>query len=278
MSQGVSAVPRIRTIKPEFWQNEDLASLTHHARLLAIALLNYADDEGCFLANAALVRAACFPFEEDSKNVLGSLQELSKIGYVELRECSGKTIGRVVKFLDHQRIDKAQKSKLVAVFAAGNAVKNQGNASEKSDSTTIPRTFQERSKNVPRLEGNGMEWKGKGKGEGKEANLGIETTLSLSSHGKDQKFQAAWANWIRKQAVKSGRMDAWTEQGQLKELERFSTDDAIAVVEYSTSRTNCTNLITNGDHKRARASPAIDPESGKALGNSIIEKMYGGAT
>jgi hypothetical protein len=45
-------------------------------------------------------------------------------------------------------------------------------------------------------------------------------------------------------------MDPWTEMTQLKLLEVFSTDVAIAIVEYSTSRTNCNNLITNGDHKR----------------------------
>ena len=108
---------RIRTIKPEFWQNEQLASVGLHARLLAIALLNHADDKGLFLANPQLVRAACFPFEEDSKNVLGSLRDLSRIGYIEVRDCGGKQVGRICKFLDHQRIDKPQKSKLVDIFA-----------------------------------------------------------------------------------------------------------------------------------------------------------------
>lgn len=78
-----------------------------------------------------------------------------------------------------------------------------------------------------------------------------ENTLSFSSHGKDSDFQNAWRSWIAKQSSKSGRIDQWTQQGQLKELERFSTEEAIAVVEYSTSRTNCVNLITNGDHRKA---------------------------
>jgi hypothetical protein len=137
-------MPRIRTIKPEFWLNEELAALPEHARLLAIALLNYADDTGCFLANPNLVRAACFPFEDHSKNVLGSLQELSQIGYVEIRDCDGKAIGRVCKFNDHQRIDKPQKSKLMPIFDAF--------PREIGNSKNVPRTFQERSKNSPRLE------------------------------------------------------------------------------------------------------------------------------
>jgi hypothetical protein len=142
-------MPRIRTIKPEFWQNEQIAGLREHARLLAIALLNHADDTGCFVASHQLVRAACFPFEEDSKNVLGSLQDLSRIGYIEVRNCSGKQIGRICKFLDHQRIDKPQKSKLFDVFAA--------NCEENSDSKNVPGTFLEDSGNVQRLERKGKE-------------------------------------------------------------------------------------------------------------------------
>lgn len=138
---------RIRTIKPEFWQNESLAKLSEHARLMAIALLNNADDEGYFLANHLLVRAACFPFEEDSKKVLRSIQELSRVSYIEVRSCDGKDIGRICKFLQHQRIDKPQKSRLSDCFA-----KFSGNG---DDSKNVPRTFQDDSRNVPG--GNGME-------------------------------------------------------------------------------------------------------------------------
>lgn len=130
---------RIRTIKPEFWQNEQLASLNQHARLLAIALLNHADDDGYFLANTALVRAACFPFDDDSTNVRRSLDELSHIGYIEVRETAGKSIGRVVKFKDHQRIDRPQKSKLLDQFAVIDE--------EKHDS----RKFDERSSKARRI-------------------------------------------------------------------------------------------------------------------------------
>jgi uncharacterized protein YdaU (DUF1376 family) len=104
-----------------------------------------------------------------------------------------------------------------------------------------------------------------------------ENPLSLSKHGMNPSFQKAWTSWKQKQAVKSGKMDVWTEQSQLKELERFETDEAIAVVEYSTSRTNCVNLITNGDHRRARASPLEDPSAGTAKGKAIVERMFGGA-
>lgn len=97
-----------------------------------------------------------------------------------------------------------------------------------------------------------------------------ENPLSLSSHGMDPVFQQAWKAWVSKQAAKNGHMDAWTQRGQLKELERFGIEEAIAMVEYSTSRTNCTNLITNGDHRRARA-PNAAGETGRQKTKGEIE-------
>lgn len=154
-------MPRIRTIKPEFWQNESLATSSLHARLLAIALLNQADDKGYFLANHNLVRAACFPFEEDSKNVLGGLLELSEIGYIEIRNCDGKQIGRICKFLDHQRIDKPQKSKFDSIFTA--------NCGQNYDSWNVPGIVLEESGNGPRPERKGKEGERNGKGKEQEA-------------------------------------------------------------------------------------------------------------
>ena len=163
---------RIRTIKPEFWQNEQLAGISFHARLLAIALLNHADDKGLFLANPQLVRAACFPFEEDSKNVLGSLRDLSRIGYIEVRDCGGKQVGRICKFLDHQRIDKPQKSKLVDIFAA--------NYEENNDSKNLPGIVVEDSKNTTRPEGNGKEVERKGM----HLSLSVETEPVVDAWNK----------------------------------------------------------------------------------------------
>ncbi len=43
-------MPRIRTIKPEFWSDEKLATVSEATLLVAIGLLNLADDEGYFNA------------------------------------------------------------------------------------------------------------------------------------------------------------------------------------------------------------------------------------
>lgn len=108
---------RIRTIKPEFWSHPVLSSLDDGARLLAIGLLNLADDEGYFLSHATLVRNALRPFDEDSTRTRRALDTLEKVGWIELREHSEQgQIGKVVNFAKHQRIDRPTLSKLVAYF------------------------------------------------------------------------------------------------------------------------------------------------------------------
>lgn len=104
---------RIRTIKPEFWKHEDLSALPEATHLLAAALLNYADDEGYFNANVALIKAECSPLREPSVSIHGSLTELSGIGYIRIGKTSdGKCFGQIIHFLDHQRVSHPTPSKI----------------------------------------------------------------------------------------------------------------------------------------------------------------------
>jgi len=104
---------RIRTIKPEFWYDEDIASLPAETRLLAIGLLNVADDEGYFKAHPALIRGQIFPFHEDSLNIHGMLTELSGVGYLRLFEgLDGKLYGHVKNFGKHQKVNRPSPSKI----------------------------------------------------------------------------------------------------------------------------------------------------------------------
>lgn len=103
---------RIRTVKPEFWQDEDLAALSAEANLLAIGLLNQADDEGFFKANPMLLNAAVFPIRETSSTIHCLISELSNIGYIKLFDGSdGKQYGHVTNFLKHQKINRPTPSK-----------------------------------------------------------------------------------------------------------------------------------------------------------------------
>ena len=125
---------RIRTLKPEFWASEDIATLSEPAVLLAIGLLNYADDEGYFNANPALIKAALFPLREPSVSIHGMLTECSNVGYIEVRKTAdGRKLGKIVKFGNHQSINRPSKSKIKDLFeACEHSVKPHGGLSEDS--------------------------------------------------------------------------------------------------------------------------------------------------
>jgi hypothetical protein len=104
---------RIRTIKPAFWLNEDLSTVSSDAALLAIGLLNYADDEGYFNANPLLIKAAIFPIRQTKDIAKILLPELVKIGYVvALTDSSGRIYGMLPNFSVHQVINKKTPSKI----------------------------------------------------------------------------------------------------------------------------------------------------------------------
>jgi hypothetical protein len=131
---------RIRTVKPEFWINEELALLPAETRLLAIGLLNHSDDEGYFRATPQILKAAIFPYSDNSTNIPRMLQELSGAGYVRLGIGEdGKQYGHVINFLRHQRVDKPKPSEIKEIIEFQEHSKN------------LPRTIQEPSKE---------EWKG----------------------------------------------------------------------------------------------------------------------
>ena len=94
---------RIRTIKPEFFSHELLASKSAHARLLAIGLLTLADCEGRLRWVPMQVHAQVFPWEATVKiEVL--LGELVDAGYVVHYEAEGKRFVEIVNFRKHQRL------------------------------------------------------------------------------------------------------------------------------------------------------------------------------
>ncbi|MCE9838798.1 hypothetical protein LZ636_03730 [Proteus terrae] len=104
---------RIRTIKPTFWTDEDMAEISESACLLAIGLLNYADDEGYFNANPKLIKAAIFPIRETSSSIPVLLQELSNCGYISLFSAqNGKHFGLINNFTKHQVVNKKTPSKI----------------------------------------------------------------------------------------------------------------------------------------------------------------------
>ena len=129
-----------------------MASIPKESRLLAIALLNYADDQGYFYAVPQVIRGALFPFDDDSTTIRRGLDDLSRCGYIRSGTSSdGKKVCHIINFREHQKIDKPQPSKIAASGV------EWGEFDEHS--TNAPRTLDEQSS----TEGKGMEkeWNGR---------------------------------------------------------------------------------------------------------------------
>lgn len=170
---------RIRTIKPSFWQHETLAMLPAETRLLALGLLNWADDEGYFLANPALIRGALFPFDDNSTNIRRGLEQLQKAGYIALGMSDDqRAIGRVVNFGKHQRVDRPQPSQI------------KGSTHFHEDSTNPPRIIDEPSTG---------EWKGNGREEEGNGTRAASSDDSQPVVAEDLKLswslQTGWVNF-----------------------------------------------------------------------------------
>ena len=102
---------RIRSIKPEFPQDEKLGGCSRDARLLFVLLWTLCDDHGRFRASPIFIRTSLFPYDLDvtPQVAAGWLDELAASRRVQLYEHNGESYGVVLKWTKHQRIDNAGK-------------------------------------------------------------------------------------------------------------------------------------------------------------------------
>jgi len=237
---------RIRTIKPEFWLHEGLCSLPEFSRLLALALLNWADDEGYFMANPAILRGALFPFLDDSKKVPRSLEDLSSVGWIELgTDNQGRKIGRIANFTKHQRVDKPKPSEIKDSSAFWDASKND------------PGPFQ-----------GGME---QGTGNGMEEEQGVERDSPLSTW-TPSKLQLGVGGWFGRKPTtewSARELKAWKDfnpdADDLTLLDAFYSLDAPPEARNFYRRNDLLTFLNNwrGEIDRARQffanNPNLDP-------------------
>jgi uncharacterized phage protein (TIGR02220 family) len=102
---------RIRTIKPEFWTDAKIGSLSFLERLLFIGMWNFADDEGLINANPLFLKSQIFPYDERLKisEVQKALVHFDSLKMVYLYKINNQPYAWIIKFRSYQRIDKPQK-------------------------------------------------------------------------------------------------------------------------------------------------------------------------
>lgn len=165
-------MPRIRTVKPEFWTHPEILRLSIPARLLLVCLFNLADDEGRLYDQPMKIRGESFG-EKDRINILTLLHELDSEGRILRYEVDGRECIQVVNFRRHQSISHPRPSSIPPP-------QNPGTLREGSetDSGDAPGTLREGSGG----EWKGMEEEGKGK-EGKGTDV-VGTEPLAASNGE----------------------------------------------------------------------------------------------
>lgn len=106
---------RIRTIKPDFWESESVGRLSMQARLLFIACLNFADDEGLLRWNEAYLSSQAFVYDELSTDQISELMcELVRenIIFPYKAGSNNQRLAWIICFRNHQVINRPQPSKL----------------------------------------------------------------------------------------------------------------------------------------------------------------------
>jgi hypothetical protein len=261
---------RIRTIKPDFWIHPVMIRQPDATKLLAIGLLNYADDEGYFFAEPRLVRASLRPFDEDSTNVRRSLAELSRIGFVSIVEHpTHGPVGLVLSFRKHQRIDRPQKSK-ISMFYHECAPKAQ---------TEAPITeFDERSSNDRRAlvanvaleQGTGN----KGTGNREQGNVAADAAVvSVPQNLDTPSFRSAWAEWVAyRQERKLAAYKPATIRAQLTKLAEWGEGAAVEAIRESI-RQNWQGIFEPRVGPGASKRPA---KLGTDMAHADLAKRHGG--
>ena len=164
-------MPRIRTVKPEFWRSPDIMELDDFQQLLYIGLWNFTDDEGRGTYNPMALAADIFlrKYADDPKGVTADIENAfkayAKRDMVTVYRVEGRDYYQINHWADHQKINRPQKSKIPPLDQAEQVIHG---------------AFTEQSVND---HGGIMEdslWERKGR-EGKER--GEEGTESVNTHG-----------------------------------------------------------------------------------------------
>jgi len=101
---------RTRSIKPEFWDDEKLATVCRDARLAYIGLWTNSDDYGVVKGHPAFLKNKIFPYDEIKiKDFEVWIREIESLGMILPFTENGEKYYYIKRFLDHQSINHPSK-------------------------------------------------------------------------------------------------------------------------------------------------------------------------
>lgn len=110
MEQETTLAGRIRTIKPEWLEDERMVMASNAARVLSIALILEADDYGNGRANDVLLGGRIFPTNPHESP--GALRELRDMGFLTLYRVRGQRYFAITNWDKHQKVSKPGKPRV----------------------------------------------------------------------------------------------------------------------------------------------------------------------
>lgn len=118
---------RIRTIKPEFLEDELIGQVSDEARLLSLSLLLLADDYGNGRANPIFIASKVWAYHEGSARKASlAMTELESIGFVRLYSVNGQSYFHIRNWDKHQRVDRPGKPLAPSIDEAEETEQSQG--------------------------------------------------------------------------------------------------------------------------------------------------------
>jgi hypothetical protein len=107
-------MPRIRSIKPEFWSDGGMAELDFLTRLFYIALWTYADDEGRGRAIPKALSGYAFPHDDsvDAFTIEEALRTLAARNRIVLYAVGSERYFQIVRWREHQVVNRPSASRI----------------------------------------------------------------------------------------------------------------------------------------------------------------------
>ena len=117
-------MPRIRTIKPEFWTDEALTECSMSARLMFIGMLNFADDNGNIERSSKQLKMRIFPADNIDCEVL--LSELLTHGILTEYSVIEKKYIHIKGFRKHQVINRPSNTNIPKMEISDDSLSTHG--------------------------------------------------------------------------------------------------------------------------------------------------------
>lgn len=178
-------MPRIRTVKPEFFTSEAVAGWHPITRLAFMGLLVHAEDNGVGPANERLLASLLFPMDDRDEAIewtRRALDECSRGGQIAVYEACGRRLYAVANWAEHQRIDRPSNTRYPrptdAQIAESFADSNALTSDDEPALTLVEPSTSPRRGLVSGREGKGREEEGKGKNPPAAARPAVQLPIT----------------------------------------------------------------------------------------------------